>query len=53
MLASRLISEKRAIERGMTEERQGDRVTPVAFERTPQDETRRLRARPPHQPPVP
>jgi hypothetical protein len=53
MLASRLIWERAAINRGMTEERQGDRPTPVRFEETPQDETRRLRARPPQQPPVP
>jgi membrane protein involved in colicin uptake len=53
MLASRLVSEKGAIDRGMTEERQGDRATAVGFEETPQDETRRLRARPPQQPPVP
>jgi hypothetical protein len=53
MLASRLMSEKAAIDRGLTAEPRGDRSAPVGVEETPEDEAQLLRARPPQQPPFP
>lgn len=53
VLASRLVSEKAAIDRGITEERQGEWSIPAGPEETPQDERRALRARPRQQRPLP
>ena len=50
--ASRLISEKTAIDRSMTDE-QRDWSTPLGVEEAPEDDLQRVRPRPPDHPPFP
>jgi hypothetical protein len=52
VLASRLISEKAAIDRSMTDE-QRDWSTPLGVEEAPEDDLQRVQPRPPDHPPFP